>query len=85
MEKTFLVHGLWMSGYACLYWQRALRDAGMDSVVYSYPTVFNRMDQNAERLFRTIRRSATATERVNLVGHSMGGMGDLAHAASAWE
>ena len=74
MEKTFLVHGLWMSGYACLYWQRALRDAGMDSVVYSYPTVFNRMDQNAERLFRTIRRSATATERVNLVGHSMGGM-----------
>lgn len=74
METTFLLHGLWMSGYACLYWQRAVREAGMRPVVYSYPTVFNRMDQNADRLFRAIKRSAKNTEKIHLVGHSMGGM-----------
>ena len=73
-ESVVLVHGLWMSGYACLYWQRSVRQTGMDSVVYSYPTVFNRMDQNAERLFRAIKRSAKSTDKVHLVGHSMGGM-----------
>ena len=74
MEKTFLLHGLWMSGYACLYWQRAVRDAGMEPVVYSYPTVFKQMDQNADRLFRAIKRLEKNTEKIHLVGHSMGGM-----------
>ena len=73
-ESVVLVHGLWMSGYACLYWQRSVRQTGMHSVVYSYPTVFNRMDQNAERLFRAIKRLAKSTDKVHLVGHSMGGM-----------
>ena len=73
-ESVVLVHGLWMSGYACLYWQRSVRQTGMESVIYSYPTVFNRMDQNAERLFRAIKRLAKSTNNVHLVGHSMGGM-----------
>ncbi len=73
-ESVVLVHGLWMSGYACLYWQRSVRQTGMESVIYSYPTVFNRMDQNAERLFRAIKRLAKSTNKVHLVGHSMGGM-----------
>ena len=76
MEKVFLVHGLWMSGYACLYWRQAIRDAGWQPVIYSYPTVFNRMDQNADRLWRAVQRSIKDknTDCLHFVGHSMGGM-----------
>ncbi len=76
MQKVFLVHGLWMSGYACLYWRQAIRDAGWQPVIYSYPTVFNRMDQNADRLWRAVQRSIKDknTDRLHFVGHSMGGM-----------
>ena len=74
MEKTFLAHGLWMSGYACLYWRQAVREAGLNPILFSYPTAWNHMDQNADRLFKAVKRHSTSADRVNFVGHSMGGM-----------
>ncbi len=76
MQKVFLVHGLWMSGYACLYWRQAVRDAGLQPVIYSYPTVLNQMDQNADRLWRAVQSAVkgAAIDQLHFVGHSMGGM-----------
>ena len=74
MEKVFLAHGLWMSGYVCASWKKAVSKAGMQPVVFSYPSVRPRMDQNAERLFQTIQRHCSGADTIHLVGHSMGGM-----------
>ena len=74
MDKVYLVHGLWMSGYACLYWRRVVREAGMQPIIFSYPSVINHLDSNADRLFHKIQREFVNNERIHLVGHSMGGI-----------
>ena len=74
MQKVYLVHGLWMSGYACLYWRRVLRMAGFSPTIYSYPSVINHLDKNADKLYRAIQRDGIEADSVHLVGHSLGGI-----------
>lgn len=74
MDKVFLVHGLWMSGYACLYWRHAVRQAGMQPTIYSYHTVLQHLDNNADRLFHAVQRDGLDAPRLHFVGHSMGGI-----------
>lgn len=74
MDKVFLVHGLWMSGYACLYWRRVVRQAGMQPTIYSYRSVFEHLDSNADKLFRAVQRDGADAAQVHFVGHSMGGL-----------
>ena len=74
MDKVFLVHGLWMSGYACLYWRHAVRQAGMQPTIYSYHTVLEHLDNNADRLFHAVQRDGLDAPRLHFVGHSMGGI-----------
>ena len=74
MDKVFLVHGLWMSGYACLYWRHAVRQAGMQPTIYSYHTVLEHLDNNADRLFHAVQRDGLDAPRLHFVGHSMGGV-----------
>ncbi len=74
MNKVFLVHGLWMSGYACLYWRRVLRTAQMNPTIYSYPSVANHLDKNADRLFRAVQRTGSEAKNLHFVGHSLGGI-----------
>ena len=63
-----------------LYWRQAIRDAGWQPVIYSYPTVFNRMDQNADRLWRAVQRSIKdkIPDRLHFVGQQHGWDGDFA-------
>lgn len=74
MDRVLLVHGLWMSGYACLYWRRVMREAEFLPYVFSYPSVFHHLNQNADRLFRAVVRASAGGHVVHLVGHSLGGL-----------
>lgn len=46
----------------------------MQPMLFSYPSVTQHLDQNADRLYRAIERSGLDAEHLHLVGHSMGGI-----------
>jgi pimeloyl-ACP methyl ester carboxylesterase len=71
-EAVVLVHGLWVHGLAMELMRRRIAHCGYRALAYSYPSMRLTMAENAERLARYCRE--LATPRVNLVGHSMGGL-----------
>jgi len=71
-EHVILLHGVWMRGLTLFSLARRLRSAGFVVEVFDYASVFGQLGATCERL-RTRMREA-GTERVHLVGHSLGGI-----------
>jgi pimeloyl-ACP methyl ester carboxylesterase len=71
-EAVVLVHGLWVHGLVMELMRRRIARCGYRALAYSYPSMRLTIAENAERLARYCRE--LAAPRVNLVGHSMGGL-----------
>ena len=71
-EHVILLHGVWMRGLTLFSLARRLRAAGYSVDVFDYASVFGDSMRTCERL-RTRMREA-GTDRVHLVGHSLGGI-----------
>lgn len=71
-EVTVLVHGIWMQGFMMEVLSRRLAAQGFRTMTFSYDFLTNTPEQNAQNLYRRI--GETGACRVNLVGHSLGGI-----------
>jgi pimeloyl-ACP methyl ester carboxylesterase len=67
------VHGLWMTGLEMKLLRRRLqRVHGRSTVQFSYPTVRGGIDDNCRRFAEFI--AALPASRVDIIGHSLGGV-----------
>ena len=71
-EAVVLVHGLWVHGLVMGLLRRRIARCGYRALAYSYPSMRLTIAENVERLARYLRELRAS--RVNLVGHSMGGL-----------
>lgn len=71
-EVTVLVHGIWMQGFMMTVLAKRLRELGFRSTTFSYDFLSNSPAENAQDLYRQI--GEIGARRVNLVGHSLGGI-----------
>ena len=71
-EVTVLVHGIWMHGLLMAVLARRMRLMGFQTKTFSYDFLTNTPAINAQNLRRKIDKLGVA--RVNLVGHSLGGI-----------
>ncbi len=71
-EITVLVHGIWMHGFMMAVMGKRLRVLGFPNVTFSYDFLTNTPAENAQDLYRRI--GELGAKRVNLVGHSLGGI-----------
>ena len=69
--RVVLVHGLWMNGLAMLPLGRRLERCGFEVTRYGYQSVRLGLRENARRLAAVCDKSGA---RLNLVGHSLGGL-----------
>ena len=67
-----LVHGLWNRGWSMMAMARRLRTRGHDVLVFSYSTRKDCLDGHADDLHTFL--SDNRSEKLHLVGHSMGGL-----------
>jgi pimeloyl-ACP methyl ester carboxylesterase len=72
METVVLVHGLWMNGTESALLRRRIGDAGFSPRQFSYRSVTETFDDNAERLKQFVDELPEG--KVHLVGHSLGGL-----------
>lgn len=71
-EHVILLHGVWMRGLTLFSLARRLRSAGFTVDVFDYASVFGDSTRTFERLRARMREAGT--DRVHLVGHSLGGI-----------
>jgi pimeloyl-ACP methyl ester carboxylesterase len=69
--RIVLVHGLWMNGLVMLPLARRLERCGFAVTRHGYPSVRRGLRENARGLAAACEKSGA---RLNLVGHSLGGM-----------
>lgn len=73
-DAVVLVHGLWMSGLEFgVLRQRLQHRHGFDAHVFSYPSLHGNAADIAAELAEFVDRTFRTSERVHLVGHSLGG------------
>lgn len=72
METIILIHGLWMHGLALLPQQRWLTRRGFAVRRFSYPSMRQDLQHNAEALSRFV--ASAGNGNIHLVGHSLGGL-----------
>ncbi len=70
--RIVLVHGLWMNGAAMLPLGWLLSRCDFDVVRFSYASISDGLEYNADRLASLCREQET--EPLHLVGHSLGGL-----------
>ncbi|MDH5184444.1 MAG: alpha/beta hydrolase [Gammaproteobacteria bacterium] len=80
-SKVVLVHGIWVRGYIMMRLAEALRAAGFQTYIYSYPSTRYPLRQQAQHLLEFLDREGITA--ANFVTHSMGGLvlRHLAHLA----
>lgn len=71
-QVTVLVHGIWMQGVVMKVMGRMLENRGFRTHSVSYDFLKNSPEENAQALFDEIGQ--IGARRVNLVGHSLGGI-----------
>ena len=69
--RVVVVHGLWMNGLAMLPLARRLERCGFAVTRHGYQSVRRGLGENAQRLAAACEKSGA---RLNLVGHSLGGL-----------
>ena len=67
-----LIHGIWMQGFMMSVMSKRLETLGFRTATYSYDFLSNSPVENAQDLYRRI--GELGARRVNLVGHSLGGI-----------
>ena len=72
MTRVVLVHGLWMPGAETLLLRRRLGRAGFETYQFSYRSVSDDVEANAQRLAEYLHSVPGGT--VHLIGHSLGGV-----------
>jgi pimeloyl-ACP methyl ester carboxylesterase len=70
-DRVMLVHGLWMNGLVMLPLARQLERCGFAVTRHGYQSVRRGLRENARRLASVCEKSGA---RLNLVGHSLGGL-----------
>lgn len=80
-EWVVLVHGLWMGPPAMALLARRLTARGFHCAAFRYPTVGRGIAENAVALERFL--VGIETDRIHLVGHSLGGLVILVMLAQA--
>lgn len=71
-ETIILVHGLWMTGYEMSLLKKRLRSRGYTVHQFRYRMVTRDLAHNRDRLRDFIARQQT--DKVHLIGHSLGGV-----------
>jgi len=71
-ELTVLVHGIWMHGFMMAVLGRRLSALGFRTTTFSYGFLRRSPEENARELYQRIGEHQA--QRVNLVGHSLGGI-----------
>jgi pimeloyl-ACP methyl ester carboxylesterase len=71
-ETVVLVHGIWMTGLACVPLRSRLRAAGFGVRLFSYPSLTLTPAESAARLRHALRY--VEGDVVHFVGHSLGGV-----------
>lgn len=71
-QVTVLVHGIWMQGVMMRIMGKMLEARGFRTHSVSYDFLKNTPEENAESLYREI--GELGARRINLVGHSLGGI-----------
>jgi pimeloyl-ACP methyl ester carboxylesterase len=71
---ALLVHGLWVGSWSMSWLAHALRERGFDARTHSYESVTGSLEQHLARLGDGVALLAHGGRKVNLVGHSMGGV-----------
>lgn len=71
-QVTVLVHGIWMQGVVMKVMGRMLEARGFRTHSVSYDFLKNSPEENAQSLYDEI--GLLGARRVNLVGHSLGGI-----------
>lgn len=71
-DITVLVHGIWMQGFMMGVMSKRLQALGFRTVTFSYDFLNNTPAENARDLYQRI--GELGARRVNLVGHSLGGI-----------
>lgn len=73
LRTVVFVHGLWMTGFESLFLRRELKKLlDAEVVVFSYRSVVNDVSQNGLELRAFL--STLDAQRIDLVGHSLGGL-----------
>ena len=73
IDTVVCTHGIWWHGVGMYLIKRHLeREFGMRALIFSYPSVTNTLDENAELLARFIEENEIG--ETHIVGHSLGGL-----------
>ncbi len=72
IKKVILLHGIWTSGWILYLLRYRLKRAGLDPVIFSYPSISRPFHDNVRDLARFVRD--TGVKKVSFIGHSYGGL-----------
>jgi pimeloyl-ACP methyl ester carboxylesterase len=73
IDTVVCTHGIWWHGVGMYLVKRHLeREFGMRALIFSYPSVANTLDENAELLARFIAENDI--NETHIVAHSLGGL-----------
>lgn len=73
INTVVCTHGIWWHGVGMYLIKRHLeREFGMQALIFSYPSVTNTLDENAELLARFIAENEIS--ETHIVAHSLGGL-----------
>jgi len=73
-DTVILLHGLWMTGLELGIMQRRLQELGYRVVRFRYHMVNYSLEHNMRRLRRFVIKHTRDGARLQLVGHSLGGV-----------
>lgn len=72
--KLFLIHGIFMHGYAMQYMERKLKQRGYEVYSFSYRSVRRSLAGNAQLLLDFVQKNSHSGDICHFVGHSLGGL-----------
>ena len=83
IDTVICTHGIWSHGVGMYLVKRHLeREFGMRTLIFSYPSLANTLDENAGLLARFLEDNEIA--EAHIVGHSLGGLVTLRMLANGY-
>jgi len=71
-KKVILLHGIWTNGWVLYPLRQRLEKAGLDPVIFNYPSISRSFQENVNNLALFIEQ--IGVKKILLVGHSYGGL-----------
>ncbi|MDH5693446.1 MAG: alpha/beta fold hydrolase [Gammaproteobacteria bacterium] len=72
VQRVVLMPGLWTTGHFMTFLARAVRKAGFEASIFTYPSARRSVESNIEALHRLT--STFAGQSFSIVAHSLGGL-----------